>query len=331
MRPRSLAPVPLAALASFLLVACGDAGGGSDYDGRPNMEVPSNGAPATPPDDGKDGEPPGTTPPAEEPPGTTDPPAQEPDFDTIPWQTGANIGLGVAYKDTGNPRANSAALVYGGYESSLKGVQGWAAALYKAELRLRGVRYLFAIQGPNTIPYSNKEIGNTKIVANLLPKIDAKTKFILLFGHSSGSYVAHEFLDQVSGGLDPQGKMNGKLVYFCLDGGRAGFDAQIAAKMRKTYWVFPKDVAKGTEGFNGGDMSTAGNDYKALGGYLPFDATSAGCNTGAAGCIHDSLVISKPHNPAGASPGRDYDDYSGGRTVTTKYLAQKGAEAGLIP
>ncbi|MDB4993543.1 MAG: hypothetical protein JWM74_975, partial [Myxococcaceae bacterium] len=78
-------------------------------------------------------------------------------------------------------------------------------------------------------------------------------------------------------------------------------------------------------------MESAGADYAALGGALAFDSTTAGCNAGANGCIHDSLVIDKPHSPAGATPGKDYDDYSGGRAVTTRYLVQKGTEAGLVP
>lgn len=319
----------LPGLGALLLVAACSAD--ADPGAQPPIEAPPSAAPAedggSPAPDDEDAS--AALSPDAEPDAA--PPSPEPDFDAIAWQTGPNVGLGVASKDTQNPRANSAALIYGGYESTLDGVKGWARALYEAELRTRGVRYLFAIQGPNTIPYSNKEIGNTDIVAALLPKIDAKTKFILLLGHSSGSYVAHELLGQVAGGLDPAGKMTGKLVYFCLDGGRDGFTNAIAAKMRKAYWVFPRDPVKGTPGFNGGDMSTAGADYAALGGYLPFDSTTAGCNTGATGCIHDSLVISKPHNPAGASPKRDYDDYSGGRTVTTTYLLQKGAEAGLVP
>jgi hypothetical protein len=255
----------------------------------------------------------------------------EPDVDTIPWETGATVGFGVASKDTQNPRGHSAAIVYGGYQSTLANAEGWTTALYKAELRNRGVRWLYAVQGPNTIQYVNKEIGNTSILAALIPKVDAATKFVLVLGHSSGSYVAHELLGQVAGTFDPNGVLTGKLVYFDLDGGRDGFTAAIATRMRKAYFVSPKDVAKGTLGFNNASMESAGADYPALGGTLPFDSSTAGCNAGASGCVHDSLVIDRPHSPTGASANKDYDDYSGGRTVTTRYLVQKGTEAGLVP
>jgi hypothetical protein len=265
--------------------------------------------------------------PAEQPPAETPatPGTVEADVDTIAWQQGADVGNGVASKDTGNPRGNSIALIYGGYQSSLDGVKGWTTALYKATLKDRGVRHIFAIQGPADVQYTAKEIGNTKISAALLPKIDDKTKFILLFGHSSGSYVAHEFLQQVASGRDPDGKMNDKLVYFNLDGGYRYFTAAIGAKVKKTYWVSPR--AGQLTGFNAGDMQLGANTYKNKGGLILFDASGAGCTSN--GCAHDSLLISKPHNPGGATPGKDYDDYSGGRTVVTKFVADKAAEAGL--
>lgn len=257
------------------------------------------------------------------------PPPPEPDFDAVPWEQGGDVGFGVARKDTGNPRGDSAAIFYGGYEARLDAAKAWARELYRADLRARGVRFLYAVQGPATVQYTGLEIGNTNLLAHLLPRVGDRTKFILVLGHSSGSYVAQEMLRQVAGTFDPQNKAAGRLVYFNLDGGRAGFTDAAAAKMRKVYWVSPRDVAKGTGGFNDGSMQSAGSQYAALGGLLRYDASQAGCNAGATGCVHNSLVITRPHSPARARPDVDYENFTG-RPVTTAYLLAKAAEAGLV-
>ena len=273
----------------------------------------------------------------DEAPETPAPPSPSPepveaDIESIAWRAGDDVGLGVASKDTGNPRGNSAALIYGGYQSTIENVKGWATALYNADLKERGVRHLFAIQGPRQVAYTDREIGNTKIVAALLERLDEKSKFVLMLGHSSGSYVAHELLNQVSGGgRDPDGKLNDRLVYFNLDGGYAGFNATTAAKVRRTYFVIPRDGTRNLDGFNPGDMRLGARNHPGVGGVLDFDASGAGCMAGNArnGCIHNALLISQPHNPRGATPAKDYDDFSGGRSVVTKYIADKAAEAGL--
>ena len=66
---------------------------------------------------------------------------------------------------------------------------------------------------------------------------------------------------------------------------------------------------------------------------MMFDASNAGCVKAAVrnGCIHDSLLISKPHRTNAATPAKDYDDFSDGRTVITKYIADRADEAGLAP
>lgn len=278
---------------------------------------------------------PGEVPSAESAPDPVDaglpplPTTPDPEIDTIPWEEGGDVGFGVARRDTQNSSGENAAIFYAGYQASLAGAKGWATQFYKQELQSRGVRYLYAVQGPNTIPYSNFEIGNTSVVASLLSKISDKTKFIAVLGHSSGSFVAHEFLGQIAGPFDSEKKTKGKVVYFDLDGGRSGFDGNTVC-LRKAYFLSPRDSKTGTGGFNNGTMEALGADYAGLGGLVAYDASVAGCNSGATGCIHVSLVIDKPHSAAGATPGKDYDDFSGGRKATTSFFVAKATEAGLV-
>ena len=76
-------------------------------------------------------------------------------------------------------------IAYAGYDVNLASAEAWATALYRATLRERGVRYIWAVQGPADPGYTQKEIGNSKIAAAMLPLVNADTHFILAIGHSS--------------------------------------------------------------------------------------------------------------------------------------------------
>src|SRR5436189_37495 len=82
----------------------------------------------------------------------------------------------------------------------------------EATLRQRGVLTIWAVQGPADASYSQKEIGNSKIAAAMIPKIDGSRRFILAARHSSGSFVAHELFEQLSTGADPSDVTKAKIV-----------------------------------------------------------------------------------------------------------------------
>lgn len=260
----------------------------------------------------------------------TDAASTEPDVDTIAWATGASVGNGVASKDTLNPRGENAAIIYAGYGSTLAGAESWATALYRATLRDRGVRYLWAVQGPVDVQYAAKEIGNTKLVAALLPKVSASTKFVLVLGHSSGSYVAHEMLGLLQGGSDPSGVTAGRVVYFDLDGAVGGLSTAIVARTRKTYFVGAYDSTIATTSPNDLSMRSGGTSYGANGGYYQLKADGSGCIAGGIWCLHMTVVTTKPHNPSAADTTGDYADFVG-RPVARAFLDDNAVAAGLLP
>jgi len=148
--------------------------------------------------------------------------------------------------------------------------------------------------------------------------------------HSSGSFVAHELFAQLAGSLDPASVTGDRIVYFNLDGGQSGLTSESAAYLRKAYFVGARDLAKGTKSPNHGTMSALGSAYAAKGGFLELDATSAGCDAGAAWCVHMVPITSKPHDPGGSDVDADYADFVG-RPVVTTYLVATEVEAGLTP
>jgi hypothetical protein len=198
-----------------------------------------------------------------------------PDVDQIPWKTGASVGYGVASKDTQNPLGGSMFIAYAGYGVNLASAEAWATALYRATLAARGVRWIWAVQGPSDPSYSQKEIGNSKIAAAMIPLVDASTRFILAAGHSSGSFVAHELFDQLASGADPGDVTKGQIVYFDLDGG-GGLTQAALDRLKKAYFVGSHDGS--TLSPNHADMSSLGALYASKGGFWDNDASASGCN-----------------------------------------------------
>lgn len=253
-----------------------------------------------------------------------------PDFESIPWEKGGPVGFGVARKDAQNPLGENVFIGYAGYGVTLDESCAWVTALYPEALRDRGVRYVYCVQGPADPGYAKLEIGNSKIVASLLGQFGPSTKFVLVAAHSSGSFVAHELLQQLAGGLDPQGVTADAVVYFDLDGGTSGLTAPIVARLRKAYFVGARDAGTGTSSPNHAVMVNAAATYASAGGFVETDASASGCNAGATWCLHMTVITTKPHDPTKASAAADYTDFAG-RPVVTTYIDTKAGEASLVP
>jgi hypothetical protein len=249
---------------------------------------------------------------------------------SFPWQTSQQIGYGVAFKDTKNPAGENLFIGYAGYQVDLASAEAWVEALYEASLAARGVRYVWAVRGPNDCTYSNHEIGNSKIVTTMLPLVGASTRFVLVAGHSSGSFVAHELLGRLAGGMDPQGVTAGRVVYFNLDGGANGLTARSVGRLRRAYFVAAHDGQTGTDSPRLATMRSLGALFASAGGYWLSDAGDSGCHAGARWCVHDALITSTPHTPTNANAHLDYSDFTG-RRAYHGWIDAKADEAGLQP
>jgi hypothetical protein len=248
----------------------------------------------------------------------------------LPWETGPEIGYGVAFKDTKNPAGENLFIGYAGYRVSLSSAEAWVEALDQASLAARGVRYLWAVQGPNDRTYSNSEIGNSRIVTTMLPLVGPKTRFVLVAGHSSGSFVAHELLARLAGGMDPQGVTAGRVVYFNLDGGANGLTTDTVGRLRHAYFVAAHDGTTGTDSPRLATMRSLGAAYASAGGYWQYDAGDSRCHPGAQWCVHDALITTRPHAPTNASAQLDYSDFVD-HPACHGWIDAKADEAGLQP
>lgn len=257
-------------------------------------------------------------------------PAPGSDFAARTWQTGDDVGFGVAFKDSENPRGEDIFVGYGGFGVTLDDACAWVTALYEATLEHRGVRYVYCVQGPATVRYEGLEIGNVRLARRLVAQVGPRTRFVLVAGHSSGSFVAHELLRQLDERLDPEDVTAGRIVYFDLDGGASGLTASSVQRLRRAYFVGAVDGSTGTASPNRARMISLGATHAGIGAYLNLDATGSGCVATGVWCVHMTPISTRPHDPAGSDTVRDYRDFAG-RAVTTAWIDAVATEAGLLP
>ena len=321
----------LLAAAVAALAACGDVGedgeaadvaevGAVDATsdradgGTPAREVGT--ADAGTPDSGRlDGGTPDVGPPDVGPPDVGPPP--EPDFTAIPW---SEPGYGVAYRDSENPRGQDVFIGYAGYAVQAPWARAWVTQLFRDALHDRGVRHVYAVQGPRDSGYAAQEIGNSRLIAHLLPRLAPGAR-ILVAAHSSGGFVASELLQQLyQRGLDPTHLTAGRLSYWDLDGASYGLTAAIVGQLHHAWFVWAD--AGGTRSPNAGTMIAAGSTYASAGGALQLDASASGCNAGAGWCVHMAPITTRSHDPTNASAQLDYSDFDAAHRVQTAWLTR---------
>lgn len=233
-----------------------------------------------------------------------------------PWQV---VGYGVNYRGTGNP-GNNVFIGYGGYNVSDAQSEAWVDNLFAARMNRLGVGHIYAVRGPADVTYSRREIGNTKLIAHMLPRIGSSTKLITVASHSSGSYVANELFGFLyAGRMDSAGKTADKTVYFNLDGA-GGLTWDDVNHLYRTFFVHANDATSGTNSPNATGMINLAYSFVPRAGSVKVPAAGDGCAAGASWCLHMTLINTRPHNASGTDL-RDYSDFAG-RPVQTSYLDQ---------
>ncbi len=224
------------------------------------------------------------------------------------------IGLGVSYQQVNTGHA--ILIVYGGYSAKLSYSAAWATELVDAKLGAADVGHIYAVKGPADASYAAREIGNSKLRAHLatLPA-DAP---IYIVAHSSGSFVAHELLQQLytSGNT----AVLARISYANLDGGSSGLSHNIVAALDKITFVYAQDPSL-SSGLSQNTSSAVGMGltYAMYGSAFKVVVPHTGCANGAGWCLHDVLITHRPHNAQSYDLARDYTDFVT-RPVTTEYL-----------
>jgi hypothetical protein len=231
--------------------------------------------------------------------------------DGLAW---TSIGNGVVYQ-----RVNSGdgiAIAYGGYTARLVHSTSWATELVDEKLGAAGVGHIYAIKGPAQASYAAREIGNSKLRAHLATLGGDAPIYVV--AHSSGSFVAHELLQQLH--TTSNTATLSRIAYANLDGGGSGLSQSIAAELGQLAFVYAKDptLARGLSQ-NSSTAIALGDAYAPHATTYQVTVPNTGCVSGAGWCLHDVVITQRPHDPTMFDVARDYSDFEG-RPVTTAYL-----------
>jgi len=224
-----------------------------------------------------------------------------------------SVGLGVAYQQVNTGTA--VLIAYGGYSARLSYSAAWATELVDAKLGAADVGHVYAVKGPADAGYAGREIANTKLRAHLR-SLAATEAPIYIVAHSSGAFVAHELLSQLYAAGETA--TLSRIAYANLDGGGSGLTASIVAELGQISFVYAQDPAAGLSQ-NSGSMIGLGMAYAAHATTFKVVVANTGCRSGARWCLHDVVIIHRPHNPNSYDLARDYTDFVD-RPVTTEYL-----------
>jgi len=218
---------------------------------------------------------------------------------------------------------------YAGWNVSSPQSMPWVQALFSQTAFGYPNSDVYAVGGPADPGYSGKEIGNSKLIADLCARIKVyaaqgkKLGRVIVLGHSSGSFVAHEFLQELTY-LDPQGLIRGKVDYFNLDGGQSGLSASlISAVTHYCYFTYAFNPRTNTYSPNVSSMKALQANYGGTGKTMLIqnDASNSQCSGGAVWCIHVTLINNVPWSHSGASAWLDYTTFTPPHTLSVAFLA----------
>lgn len=231
--------------------------------------------------------------------------------DGLAW---ASIGNGVVYQRIN--AGDGIVIAYGGYTARLVHSTSWATELVDEKLGAAGVGHIYAVKGPAQASYAAREIGNSKLRAHL--STIGSDAPIYVVAHSSGSFVAHELLQQLHHTSNTA--TLSRIVYANLDGGGSGLSRSIADELGELAFVYAKDptLSRGLSQ-NSSTAIGLGKAYAPHATTFEVNVANTGCVSGAGWCLHDVVITHRPHDSTMFDVARDYSDFEG-RPVTTEYL-----------
>lgn len=229
----------------------------------------------------------------------------------------------------------------GGMGAKLEWVQKWTEELYQAKLKEFNIGLVIAVKGPKEEYYDSREIAIKEMTKKF---VEAYREYGLgetyLIVHSSGVFPAHEMFDHLwLGGddpknkkqkvrkleiLDPKGITKNKIHYIMLDGELGiprGYTLtkEMVVNLKKLYSFYAIDADTKT-------LSGMAHEAKKVKEKFPeavlheFTAKNSGCNPGAKWCVHETLITTRPHNPARYDLEKDYTMFDSTRRVVTEYM-----------
>ncbi|AQQ67857.1 hypothetical protein Mag101_09535 [Microbulbifer agarilyticus] len=211
-------------------------------------------------------------------------------------------------------------VLFPGYSVEREWAEHWGSALLQ-QPAARAVSLAWVFAGPRSVFYEERELPVAPSVARL--RRDQSIQRIVLVAHSSGSFPAHQWLNQVARDSVLRTRFLNAVTYINLDGGSGeglpGGDLALGSPalelLEQGLAVAAKDVVTGSHSSNSADMLALAGQYPSIFQYLSLEVDS-GCVEGAGWCLHDALIIRRPYNTQTFDLRRDYTGFTNERPVT---------------
>ncbi|MEP0861955.1 MAG: hypothetical protein HRF52_11020 [Ignavibacterium sp.] len=244
---------------------------------------------------------------------------------TFNWM---KLGNGIQYSFVENDKGNDIFVAFGGWKAKQEWVNSWCSELYKTKLKDLGIKHLFSVKGPDDVCNKTGEI-QIKALAGFIKNIIYATYYVdrvIIAAHSSGSFVANELLDILYGenGIAKDSFYVNKVHYFNLDGGIGGGDCGTALSdivvkyISKVYAVAVYDSSTQMFSSNYETMRKLSEMFGEKSEMILLDVAGSGCTD--KWCLHDAVIIRKPHNPNKYDLERDYTLFDDEHKVQSDYL-----------
>jgi len=215
--------------------------------------------------------------------------------------------------------SNKIFIGFAGWTVKQNWVNNWVNSLNEFYLNKKSFGKLYSVKGPNDVLFKNKsDINIDSLIIHLKTQINENIE-IVISAHSSGSFVANYFLNNLLNSVNEIPY----ITYFNLDGGigeeETYLDSNSALKITKIYPVSVFDKSKNTYSANHQTMIEFAELYKNA-EHIQINISQSSCDKNGIWCLHDRLIITNPHNPTTFDLEKDYNNFSKENPPAIEYL-----------
>lgn len=199
-------------------------------------------------------------------------------------------------------------ITFAGWSVKLEWAKNWSKNILKAK-KLNNYN-LIAVKGPNDVFFKNKDDISITLLVDELKNNFSLVDTIVVVAHSSGSYVAHNFFNELIKS-DAAKNFKKKIIYYNLDGGigdsvkNTYLTEDVASYLNKIYAVYVYDKYSNIYSPNYKEMQEISKTYsntKEIKLVPDFQI----CNQNAKWCLHDYLINLYPFNKDKFDLEKDY-------------------------
>lgn len=218
-------------------------------------------------------------------------------------------------------KAGNILITFAGWSVKQSWADNWARELFLNSREILDAECVYSVRGPEKADFSSKDINCDTLGSNLLQLQHVGN--IIVIAHSSGSFVAHDFFQNLLKN-DVIGLLKNKIYYFCLDGGIGENNTEltndVVGYLKYIYAVYAFDSKTYSYSANKDDMQLLQKRFADKCKCIEVDAICSECEKNAKWCLHDALIAITPYNKKSFDLENDYNSLGSTNKVCIDYL-----------